>query len=137
MKSAFIVALLTISRVAAVAQNRTNDAPTNTSCPELNHAAIRQAANGHLAEAEALVPAATDSGDQRSQNACRGQVLSNLAGMMSVSGRIAEAERLAEQSVRILERSNSPNDRALLRPLQILAFARLESGETARAREAF
>jgi len=55
---------------------------------------------------------------------------------MSVSGRLAEAERLAEQSVRVLEKLYQPTDRILLRPLQMLAAARLEAGKTARAREA-
>ena len=96
---------------------------------------MTQAAAGHLAEAEALLPATTLSGDERSQRACRGHILANLARMLAVSGRMPEAERLAEQSVRILENVYPANDWTFLRPLQILATVRLESGETARARE--
>ena len=55
----------------------------------------------------------------------------------SVSGRLADAERLAERSVLILEKTYAPNDVMLLRPLQVLAAARFELGKTARAREAF
>jgi hypothetical protein len=63
---------------------------------------------------------------------------SGFAGgwLLSVSGRPAEGERLAEQSVKVLEKLYQPTDRILRRPLQILAAARLEVGKTARAREA-
>jgi len=60
-----------------------------------------------------------------------------MAASMAVSGRIADAERLAEQAVRILEKAYSSNDVLLLRPLQILATARFEQGKTGRARETF
>jgi hypothetical protein len=53
----------------------------------------------------------------------------------SVSGRLADAERLAERSVLILEKTYTTNDVMLL--LQILAASRFEQGKTARAREAF
>jgi tetratricopeptide (TPR) repeat protein len=136
MKSASIIALLTISSAAAIAQNGTDDEPVRAACLELNQAAMTQAVNGHLAEAEASLLAARISGDERSQGACLGQIFSNLAGVISVSGRNAEAERLAEQSARILEKFYSPDDWVLLRPLQILAAVQLELGKTRRAREA-
>jgi tetratricopeptide (TPR) repeat protein len=97
---------------------------------------MAQAANGHLAEAEALLPRATASGDERGQDACAGIVLGRIAGITAVLGRLAEAERLAEQSVRVLEKFYPQNDWVFLRPLQILVSVRLESGNTARAREA-
>jgi tetratricopeptide (TPR) repeat protein len=117
MKSEWILALLTVSGIAAGAQ----DAP---SCPDRNEAAMAQASSGVLA-------GAGPAGD-----ACAGLILGNMARALSISGRTAEAERLAEQSVRILEKFYPPNDWTLLRPLQILAATRLESGKTARAREA-
>ncbi len=156
MKSASIVALLTISSVTAIAQDRiqqsgaqqdrirqngtqqngTHDASAGALCLELDRAATAQAAGGHLAEAEALLSAAKVSGNERDQGTCTGLVLSNVARMMTILGRTAEAERLAEQSIRILEKFFPQNDWVLLRPVQILAAARLESGKTARAREA-
>jgi tetratricopeptide (TPR) repeat protein len=57
--------------------------------------------------------------------------------VMSISGRVADAERLVEQSVLLLEKNYSANDLALLRPLQILAATRFDQGKTAKAREAF
>jgi hypothetical protein len=53
-----------------------------------------------------------------------------------VSGRMEEAEAMAERSVHTLELSLPPYDPGLLRPLQILAAARFER-ETGKAREAF
>jgi hypothetical protein len=50
---------------------------------------------------------------------------------------MAEAERLAERSVKILERIYPPNDLVLLRPLEILVGTRSEQGKTATARDVF
>jgi tetratricopeptide (TPR) repeat protein len=136
MNSISIVALLTIFDVTAIAQNGANEGPADASCLQLNAAVMTQTASGHVAEAEALLSTATAPGDERGQAACTGHVLGNMARTMAVFGNIAEAERLAERSVRILERLYPPDDWTLLRPLQILAAVRLESGETARAREA-
>jgi tetratricopeptide (TPR) repeat protein len=136
MKPASIVALLAIFSAAAIAQNGTDDAHASTSCLELNQAAMTQLVSGRSAQAEASLLAARISGDERTQGACLGQIFNNMAGVMSLSGRNAEAERLAEQSVRILEKFYSPDDWRLLRALQILAAVRLELGKTAQAREA-
>jgi tetratricopeptide (TPR) repeat protein len=64
-------------------------------------------------------------------------MLNNLAALVALSGRIIEAERLAQRSVNILEKIYPPDDPVLLRPLQILAAARFEQGKFTRAREAF
>jgi tetratricopeptide (TPR) repeat protein len=60
-----------------------------------------------------------------------------MAAIAAVSGRLAEAERFAEGAVNILTKSFAPEDVVLLRPLQILAAARFEQGETAKAKAAF
>ena len=70
------IAMFSMSVATAIAQKDTHDLPG--------------AACSALAEAEALLPA---------QGACTGIVLGNLARTTAVSGRIAEAERLAEQSI--------------------------------------
>jgi len=49
---------------------------------------------------------------------------------------MADAEILAQRSLSILATSYPPGDLALLRPLQILAGARLAQGKTAKARDA-
>src|SRR5262245_11176478 len=61
-----------------------------------NQAVMAQAANGHLVEAEALLPRATASGNERGRDACTGMVLANMARIMAVIGNIADAERLAQ-----------------------------------------
>jgi tetratricopeptide (TPR) repeat protein len=127
-----IIALLILPRVFAMSQ----DHVVYASCLELHVAAMTHAANGNLQEAEALIAAATVTGDQRGQSACLGLVMSNVAGITSVLGRVGDAERLAEESVRVLEKLYPPNDRVLLRPLQLIAAIRLESGRTAKARDA-
>jgi tetratricopeptide (TPR) repeat protein len=60
-----------------------------------------------------------------------------MAVLLSTSGRIAEAEQLAERSVKILEAIYPPGDLVLLRPLSALAATRFELGKTAQARELF
>ena len=85
MKPACMIALFTIFSGAGAA-----------SCLELNGAAVSQAASGHLKEAEGLLMSAGAFDDEAGQAACAGHVLSNLAGMMSLTGRMADAERLAE-----------------------------------------
>ena len=135
MNSTSIIGLLTFASITAIAQNGSLDVPASARCIELNRIALGQAANGHLAEAESSFALAAASGDE-AQGSCLGYVLSNLAALMSVSGRLAEAERLADRSVKALEKFYEPTDPVLVRPLQILALVRLETGKTARAREA-
>jgi hypothetical protein len=106
-------------------------------CIELNQTAMTQIANGKLKEAELALTALLTPGTDQAHGACAGVVLNNMAAFMSVSGRPGDGARLAEQSVQILEKVYSPNDLALLRPLQILAATSFEQGMTGKAREAF
>jgi tetratricopeptide (TPR) repeat protein len=136
MKSTSIAALLTLYSRMAIAQSGNSDASASARCNELNQKVVTQTASGHLPEAEALLEKAMASGDENVQGACVGYVLSNMAAFKSVSGSPAEAERLADLSVRVLEKFYPPADPIFLRPLEILASVRLELGKTARAREA-
>jgi tetratricopeptide (TPR) repeat protein len=106
-------------------------------CADLKQTVLTQVANGKLNEAELAVSAVLASGSDHAQDACAGVVLNNMAAFMAISGRLADAERLAERSVLILEKTYSPTDTTLLQPLQILTAARFEQGKTARARDAF
>jgi tetratricopeptide (TPR) repeat protein len=111
--------------------------PVSAACFELNQSVMAQIATGRLIDAERAVSAVIGSGGDHAQGSCTGLVLNNMAASLAVSGRIADAERLAGRSVQILEKIYSPNDAVLLRPLQTLAAARFEQGNTAKAREAF
>ena len=120
MRPASIITLLTILSAATFAQSE-------TPCVERNEAATKQAAAaaGHWAEALLSLD----------EDACTGVILTNVAHVLSVAGRLAEAEQLAERSIRIVEGIYPPDSWMLLRPLQVLAAVRLESGKTAKARE--
>jgi tetratricopeptide (TPR) repeat protein len=98
---------------------------------------MTQFAYGQYAAAETLLSTAIVSGGDSARDGCAGLVLNNMAELLSVSGRLVEAERLAERSVKLLEATYPPYDIVLLRPLSILASTRFEQGKTARAREAF
>jgi hypothetical protein len=66
---------------------------------------MTQITNGKLNEGELAVSAVLASSDDHCQDSCAGLVLNNMAAFMSVSGRLAEAERLAVGSVQIVEKA--------------------------------
>jgi tetratricopeptide (TPR) repeat protein len=117
---------------------QTRNGKSSAGCESPNQIAVRYVKEGHSQKAESLLLQdlseleATGSGAE-----CVGLVLNNLAAIMLFSGRLAEAEIFAERSVNILEKSYSPKDSVLIRPLQILSAARFEQGKTGKAREAF
>jgi hypothetical protein len=137
MRTPWITVLAASTVGHAVGQSVTKYVPVSAACVELHQTVTAQIAAGKPAEGELAVSAFLASGGDHTQEPCVGLLLSNMAAFMSVTGRLADAERLAERSVLILEKTYAPNDAMLLRPLQILAAARFEQGKTARAREAF
>lgn len=93
---------------------------TRSSCAELNRQIMLKAERGELSKAEdALLPAIADEG--RTDPACAGLLLNNLAAILSVSGRFTEAEAIARRSVAVFESILTPDSAVLLRPLQILS----------------
>lgn len=130
-----LLAVFTAGHILTQGVGNAMPKPISVACVELNQTVMAQMANGKFTDAELAVSALLVSGD-RSSEACAGLVLNNMAAFLSVAGRTADAERLAERSVLILEKAYSPADGVLLRPLQVLAAARFEQGKTARAREA-
>ena len=134
----WITVLLAASTMGqTLAQSVGKPVPLNAACVELQQTVMTQVANGKLIEAELAVSAALAPGRDHVQDSCAGVILNNVAVSMAVSGRNADAERLAERSIVTLEKAYAPNDLILLRPLQTLAAARFELGKTAKAREAF
>jgi len=118
-------------------QSSNMSTPISDVCIELNQIAMTQIASGKLKEAELALTAFLTSGADQAQGACAGIVLNNMAAFLSVSGRSEDGARLAAQSVQTLEKVYSPNDPALLRPLQVLAASSFELGMMGKAREAF
>ena len=138
IRAAWITTLLAASAIShAMAQGLSKYVPVSAACLELNQTVMTQIANGKLKGGELAVSAVLASGDDRALDSCAGLVLHNMAVVLLVSGGIADAERLAERSVVILEKTYPPNDVVLLHPLQILVAARFEQGKTARAKETF
>jgi tetratricopeptide (TPR) repeat protein len=97
---------------------------------------LNKAANGKLAEAEADLRTAMANSKRELRPACEGLMLHNLAALTLLAGSLAEAESLAERSIRILEPVLGPENTGLLRPVHVLFSARLEQGKIGRAREA-
>jgi tetratricopeptide (TPR) repeat protein len=119
----------------AVAQDRTGLPGPDNACIDLNQTALNYIAVGHLKDAEStLSPALTDL-KSGSKQKCGWRTLHNLATVMALSGRLAEAEVLEKRSLTILEKSYPPDHPFLLRPLQSLAQIQFEEGEIGRARE--
>jgi tetratricopeptide (TPR) repeat protein len=108
---------------------------TMSSCAELNRQITLKAERGELSEAEdALLPAIADEG--RTDPACAGLLLNNLAAVLSASGRYTEAEAIARRSVAVFESVLTPDSAVLLRPLQILSGTLIEQGKIGEARKA-
>jgi tetratricopeptide (TPR) repeat protein len=103
-------------------------------CAQLYRTVAAQAAKQGVADAERVVLAAAAKGPGLS---CAGAVLTNLASVAAVAGRLDDAASLAERAIQWLEQEYSRDDPVLLRPLHLMAIARFEHGETARAREVF
>lgn len=134
---AVLTLLLASTSGQTFGQSSNTPAPISDLCAELNQKAMTQVANGNLKEAELALTSLLTSGSAQAQGACAGLVLNNMATLLSISGQTENGARLAEQSIHTLERLYSPNDPALLRPLQVLAAASFELGRVGKAREAF
>src|SRR5260370_15352062 len=112
------------------------DGEVGSGCADLNRRVIEQATMGQLREAETALAEAMGNRRNRHEPACGGLLLNNLATILYLSGRLAEAEVFAERSVSTLEPVLSPNTTGLLRPVRVVASARLEQGKIGKAREA-
>src|SRR5262245_28333805 len=95
---------------AGATAHAANDAPAQGSGGQRNGAAMERASRGQWADAESMVAA----GDP-SQGACAGFVIHNLSRAMLALGRFRDAERLARQSIQILEKVYPADDCVLLR----------------------
>jgi tetratricopeptide (TPR) repeat protein len=102
-------------------------------CEELRLSALAHAVNGRLKEAKALLSGAL--ADDRRE--CVGPVLTGLAANALVSGRMAEAGRFAESSIKVLEIERGLNDPSLLRPLRFLSAISFEQGQIGKSQRMF
>jgi tetratricopeptide (TPR) repeat protein len=119
---------------AGASQSSVEYVSVTVECRQLHETAMAQATAGRLREAEMTVSAAVARGFDPG---CAGLVLKNIAATTSLSGQLREAENLAEHAIGLLQQSETPQDRVVLRAWQILAATRIEQGKIARAREAY
>src|SRR5262249_30842852 len=105
-------------------------------CVALNLTAVAQLANGDLGDAEKTLAGTLAARAGRNSDLCTGLLLNNMAAVLAASGRIAEGEKLAMQSIRTLEMMYHQADSVMLRPLQTLASTRLDLGKKGGARAA-
>jgi hypothetical protein len=120
---------LTLGAREAIAQGVSQAVPLSPACIELNETVLAQASSGKFGAAETMLSVALASVGNRSEYLCAGLVFHKMSALMAGSGRIAEAERFAERSVKILAEHFPTDDPILLRPLQMLAATRFEQGE--------
>jgi tetratricopeptide (TPR) repeat protein len=130
---AAIAALATFSCGNAAGQTADSPLTLNPECVQSIQKAVTQVALGQLAEAGERLSAALSRVEKSAGDPCTGLIMYNLATIASISGRFADAERLAVRSIAVLEKVYPADDRALWRPLTLLAGARLEQGNKASA----
>ena len=121
----------------AVAQDSSGHVVPGASCIDFNQTAMNYLAIGRLMDAESTLSAALGDPTSGSERQCGWLTVHNMAIVMALSGRLGEAEVLEKRSIKILEKGYSPDDPALLRPLQSLAQIQYEQREIAKARETF
>ena len=136
VSSAILCVFTVCTGVSAQTPVATGTAPIGAACSELNENALTQVAQGQSAQAEKMLSAALTTGN-RFDHVCAGLTMHNMAALLEISGRLSEAEVMAQRAVNTLQDSFPPDDPALLRPLQILAAVQFELGKIARARESF
>jgi tetratricopeptide (TPR) repeat protein len=121
----------------AAAQDVTRQTALSAACIEFNQTAMNHVAVGRLKDAESALSAALADRANDSEQSCAWLTLHNLADVMALSGRLAEAEVLEKRSLKILEKGYPPDDPVLLRPLESLSQIQFEQWEIAKARETF
>jgi tetratricopeptide (TPR) repeat protein len=132
------IAVLAVFRIChAAPQTSDRTLRVSSECAGWIQEAMADAEAGLLADADAKLAAAVTRVDSSSASSCKGLILHNQATIASISGRFAEAERLALGSIAALEKVYPPDHLALLRPLLVLASTRLEQGNKSGARTAF
>ena len=138
MRAGRLVSYFLLGLVArhAVAQETGKHLSLSRACLEFNERITVQTENGRFKAAEAALSEVLAGKENGLGPSCDWMLLNNMAAVMSASGRIAEAENMAARSVAILEKICEPDDRAMLRPLQVLGTAQYELGKISKAREA-
>ena len=87
----FLSVALTLCHVAA--QDVNPNEPRTEKCDELDRMVLARTAGGQLDQAESLLSAIPAGLVTSSKQSCSGLILTDMAALMLISGRLAEAER--------------------------------------------
>jgi tetratricopeptide (TPR) repeat protein len=109
----------------------------DVTCSDGNQAIVDKVEIGQLAEAEAVASRVLTIAESNRTPSCLWIVLHNMAAVKALSGRLAEAEVLEDQSLKILDTIYSRDDRVRLRPLRVLWSVQLRQGKRGEARQTF
>ena len=133
----FLYLSSTLGERYAVAQDLTGHPVLGAACTDFNQTAMNYLAIGRLKDAESTLSAVLADPTSGSEQRCGWLTLHNMAIVMTLSGRLGEAEVLEKRSINILEKGYSPDDPVLLLPLLSLAQIQYEQRQIAKARETF
>ena len=98
-------------------------------CIELNRQIVEKVESGQLASAEAALSEALNRKGIALEQSCYQMTLHNMANVIALSGRLAEAEALGEQSLRILDNLYPSDSFLRFRPLQLLWSVQSQQGK--------
>jgi len=121
----------------ATAQEVNPDAIQTEACRTFHEDISRKRDNGQLAEAGAALSQALAAPENVLGESCGWLTVSNMATVFALSGRIAEAEALAKQSLRMMDKWYAPGDPVRFRPLHLLSSMQFQQAKWGKARETF
>ena len=121
----------------AAAQDASPTATPGAACIEFNRQIVGKVESGQLASAEAALSEALNRKGSALEQSCYQMTLHNMANVIALSGRLAEAEALAEQSLRILDNLYPSDSPFRFRPLQLLWSVQSQQGKRSKARQTF
>jgi len=124
------IATILLGVCCARAQENLQASPA-APCAKLHQPVSAQLANLAPAEAEKAVLASANGAGP----SCAGQVLTDLASIAVVSGRLDDAAALSERAIQMFQQEHPPDDPILVRPLFFIAHVRFEHGEMAKAQK--
>jgi tetratricopeptide (TPR) repeat protein len=102
-------------------------------CVDLYERVSARAASSSAEEVKRLLSAMPVAGLHEVEPLCGALIFDNMAVRLGGSGRLAEAEALAERSVDMLDEAGLGTETVLFWPLQVLAAIRFAQGKTASA----
>ena len=122
----------------AVAHDAGPGLKMDAACLALNQTVTDLVAKGRLADAEAVLSGVLPGPKEGTPEPyCLWLIHYHRATVIGLSGRISEAEALAERSLKIMDGLCSPGDPARLGPLHLLWSAQQQQEKMGRARQTF